>query len=492
MKRYRPILSTILFVLNLQAIIIAITIAVTREAEAAQSMRHCLLLPILDSSSTDTGTGTGGIGFQIFEKVEKYLKESDSCTYRSNFDIMDLLKDYKNNLHAHLQDPELLKLLAEKSKAGSLIKIQVEKASEQTHVSMSIIGENGEDIYFRKKTRLNTNDSFLVSLTIRNWLDSYGKAIPYQGRIVGILGDQFTVDMGKLAGSYPKAEVIISRPLRKKIHPLLKKVVEWKTWPIAKGEIRYTSRSQSQGVMTTYYSDKYRPKLGDWANLKEIKTRKKSLPNGHKKENDGKGLKNRFYKFGRIGELSFLLNFGVSSINDISKKTQKAQGPFIGTSINAEVWATRLFWSSVEMWRALGKYSSGRTKFKVGYRYLPLGFFYGPRIDAYMGYARYSYSPSTRIFDDFFPDVAFKGFLFGIKGSLPVHKFFRFSAIVDFIISPGYEEDIPSYGQSDSTSSYNIEIGGVYNYTPTMQLTGSFVTTSHSATFKHKKEKIEF
>ena len=465
------------------------------QAWGALSMRHCLLLPIFDPSPSNT------MAFQVFEKVEEYLKDSNWCTYRSSSNTMDLLQDYKNNLHIHLRDPELLKLLAEKSKAGSLIKIQLEKVNKKTHVFMAIIGGNGKDLYFRKKTRLRTRNSTIIFQTIRDWLESYERKIPYQGRIVGILGDQFTVDMGKLAGSYPSAEVIISRPLQKRKHPLLKKVVGWKTRPIAKGEIRHVSKAQSQGLMTSYYSDKYRPKLEDWIHIKGEKARDKKYKERRRNRVTDMTFKDTSYQFGRFGEFSFALNLGTSSVNASSLSSQrdqgdqKARGFLFGASFNAEIWATRLFWTSLEWGLALGRYSSksetandssqtvssGRTKFKAGYRYLPLGFFYGPRLDAYIGYARYGYNPSTRVFNSF-TEADFSGLLMGLKGSLPVHKLFRFFALIDFIFSPDYEEELPLHGHGESVSSYNIEMGGIYNYSPIMKFMGNFVVTSHSVT----------
>ena len=35
---------------------------------------------------------------------------------------------------------------------------------------------------------------------LKNWLNLFSKEIPYDGKIVGILGDQFTVDMGNEIG----------------------------------------------------------------------------------------------------------------------------------------------------------------------------------------------------------------------------------------------------------------------------------------------------
>ena len=44
---------------------------------AAESMRHCMLLPIIE-------TPENKMSFKVFEEVESFLKDSTWCTYKSN------------------------------------------------------------------------------------------------------------------------------------------------------------------------------------------------------------------------------------------------------------------------------------------------------------------------------------------------------------------------------------------------------------------------
>ena len=47
--------------------------------------------------------------------------------------------------------------------------------------------------------------------------------------------------------------------IKKKKHPLLKKIVEWESRPVAKGKIYNVSRRQGLGLIKVYISDKNTP-----------------------------------------------------------------------------------------------------------------------------------------------------------------------------------------------------------------------------------------
>ena len=250
-----------------------------------------MLLPVIDSTDKS-------MAFMIFEEVEEYLKESDWCYYRSNSGIIDILGNYKR-LSSHLKNTEVLKLIGQKAKAGSLIKISLVSAVSGIEIEMTIIGDNGEDIYFSEKKSFSSVDTIQVAKIIKNWLTEYGRIIPYQGRIKGILGDQFSVDVGKLSGSFAGAKVVIKRPLKKKKHPLFKKVVEWETQTIARGKIIRAKRTHSQGKIE-FYEGRKQIRLNDWAVLEKMKKRKRE---------DKRFFKEKGHKFGKLGEGKNLFRF---------------------------------------------------------------------------------------------------------------------------------------------------------------------------------------
>lgn len=471
-------------------IIVLISLVFSTFAYSSQSMRRCMLLPINDSVG-------GAVGFPIYEEIEYYLKNSPWCYYRSNSEIIDILANYRNNLKSHLENKDVLKLLAEKTRAGALVRINLESHIEGIQVEMKVFGENGEDIYFSEKAVLEKDDTVVVSRTIKNWLDQYEKVIPYDGRIIGVLGDQFTLDIGKEYGLLNNTKINIIRPIQKKRHPLLKEVVEWETEEVGEGEIFHVIDLQSQARATTYRGQK-RLKINDWIVLKEqgedVEETKAPF------EEDGN------YNFGKIGKLGIGLILGSSSdtISSSNENITKIGGLTLGIDLDLELWLTRKYWIGIDIGQKFSSYkpqegnvgfesnsvSLGAYKFKVGYKYLPLGFFYGPQVDFYTGYARYSYGLDTAR-DDGFSAVSFKGLMLGTKGSIPFLNKYRAYMEIDFIFSPTFREEVRIYGEDDSSSSFHIGLGAIYDYTPTMSFHGGLDFTNNKANFVNPIKELK-
>ena len=439
---------------------------------AKDNMRRCLLLPITAINQQ--------IKFQIFESIEEYLKDSDWCYYRSNSKIIDILGKYKD-LRSHLRNENVLEILANKTKSGSLIRINIVGEVEGFEVSMSVIGKNGKDIYFHKKTKFK-KETFIIQ-TIKNWLTDYKKMIPYTAQITGVLGDRFSIDSGKDVGIHAGGKVSVKRYVKKNIHPLTRKIVEWETSPVGEGKIIRTEQSKAEGEIT-FYKGKKNLKIGDWIifkpsnSFKEIKVHEKTRPD----------------KLGTIGEFKFFLEMGDGQAIIENNEITKISGLTVGVLLDTEIWFTRSFWTSFEIGRKTGSYSqdvgtassnsisNNRAKWKIGYRYLPMGFFNGPRINIYTGYAKYRHK-FTR--SDGFVGNSFDGILIGAKGELPFYKLFKFSLMLDFIFDSSYEDDENFYSGAESVSSYNMEFAGRYNYSRNIQIEGSFSVLSNSLNYSN-------
>ena len=469
---------------NILILLFAFIISIN--TSASESMRKCMLLPVKDSIG-------GALGFKVFEEVERYLKTSEWCYYRSNSEIINILGNYKKNLNEHLHNEDVLKVVSSKTKAGSLIRVKLESVGSGVEVEINIIGDNGKDIYFKEKLTLSTNDSVVIGQTIKNWLDQYEKNIPYDGRVLGILGNQFTVDFGKSYGVFINDDVEIIRPIRKKRHPLFKEIVDWETEKLANARIFYVSPTQAQGKIDKYESRK-RVEIDDWVILKkDAGTHKADLLKIPYEQTAGKDD----YSFGKLGTIGI---FGVLDSSKVSSSsgsnTNSLGGLLVGVNIEAEIWATRNYWGSFELGANFGsqKKKSGtigvdsnsttnsKFKLKFGYRYLPLGFFFGPQVDAYVGYAKYSYGHDDLSVDKI-GEVSFSGLIIGGKGSIPLMKKFRAHLRLEFMLTSSYTEDVFLYGEDDSSSNYNIEIGGSHNYSPNMDIEAGLEFNSNKAKF---------
>ncbi|MEI8347277.1 MAG: hypothetical protein WCG27_07405, partial [Pseudomonadota bacterium] len=389
------------------------------------------------------------MAFKVFEDVESYLKNSDWCYYRHNSQIMDILGNYKKNLPAHLENKEVLKVIAERTQSGSLIRIKINHQVKGVDLKMEVIGENGEDLYFKEETQLNTDDLTIVGQTIKNWFAVYQKIIPYDARISGILGEQFTLDAGKNYGLLVNDEVVINRSIQKKKHPLLKEIVDWDKEKIAKGRIFFVGEDQAQGRITEYYSKK-KLFLEDWATVerKEAAADKKEGQPSYVDEEDK-------LEFGKLGQIAFFFNLGSGSATFVPGGSKSMGGLIVGGILETELWATRNIFLGVDFGQNFTSYKKkdgdwqneapnvtmGRFKIRSGYRYLPLGFFYGPQVDAYLGYANYSYNIPASAADKI-AGGSFKGIFMGARGDMPIIKATRLYLKFDFLLfAKKYVED---------------------------------------------------
>ena len=457
---------------------------------AQSSMRRCTLLPITDSVG-------GAIAFKVFEDVEKALKRSNWCTYVSNSSLIHIFSRYRENLPQYLKHKEVLQTVAQKLQVGSLIRIALVNEIKGVEIQLQIHGEDGEDLYFSEKTLVATDEIEGMVQTINNWLDTYSKTIPYDAKITGILGEQITLDVGKGYPIQVGQSFIVKRPVSKKKHPLLKKIVDWEMEVLAEGKIFNISDNQALGMVKVYKSDKILI-AGDWVRLEDFK--QEDLTNIKIEE------KNEDEEPGTLGILSVAL-FASSSSVDTTTPTGSTRmgGKLVGFDFRGEGWITRQYFAALEIARSVGKLSKdsgnpekssvgaqfGVFKLTGGYKYLPLGFFYGPQIDIYAGYANYLFDLDYSAADGF-SQGNISGILLGVAANIPINRQYRFFVQADFIPFPTFKDSDGIYDSATNVSVLDLEVGAKYQYTPRMTLDGSIETLAGKARFDSDFKEISY
>ena len=426
-------------------------------------------------------------------EIERYLKDSQWCYYKYNSEILNILGSYKNNLSAHLRNKNILKLVADKTKSGSLIKVNIFKKNKGVRIRLVIYGDNGEDILFDETENINELDINMITLTIKNWLSLFSKEIPYDGKLVGILGDQFTVDMGNEMGLMEGSLVKIVRPILKRKHPLLKRIVDWETREIALGKVFLSTDISSQGKVYDY-EPKQSLKIGDWV----ILDKKKDLEITNINKGFYRSKKNNAYNFGRLGEIGILLSFGTGSgtADENSNDVKKIGGALLGIDSSLELWFTRNLWFEMSYGKSFGSFekeegsfasttsnsSFGQFKLKLGFKYLPLGFYYGPQIDGYLGFSNHNFSVghSTAIN---LTSVSVSGFLMGIRGNMPIIEDLRGFMAFDFLVGSSFSEEKLLKGNAKSSSHFHLSIGGEYKFAKNIKLVTAFSMDTSNGTY---------
>lgn len=475
--------------MNKIKLLVLVTLLSSLNVWAQSSMRRCTLLPITDSVG-------GAIGFKVFEEMEAELKRSNWCTYVSNSSMINVFSRYRENLPQYLKTKEVLKTVADKLKVGSIIRVVIVNEIRGVELSIEVHGENGEDIYFSEKTLLKSDDIEMIASTVKNWLDMYAKTIPYDAKVNGILGDQLTLDVGKGYPIQVGQKFLVKRLLAKKKHPLLKKVVDWDTEVLAEGAVFNISDNQALGMVKVYKADK-KLVAGDWVRLEAFKEGVINDPNLDDKKEE---------TLGTLGILSASL-FGTSSSADTSAPSGSNRwgGNLFGIDVRVEGWITRQYFAALEVMRTLGSMSSksgnpnkdnvnannGSFKLTGGYKYLPIGFFYGPQIDLYAGYANHSFDIDYSA-QDGLGKHNISGILLGFGANIPINREYRFFTKADFIPFPTFSDDDNLYGSANSVSSLELEVGVKYHYTMRMTFDASFEARSNKAKFGSNYKEVSY
>ncbi len=450
-------------------------------ATDGHSLRRCVLLPITDSVG-------GAIGGKVFTQLELDLKEGTWCQYQSNSELLGIFSRYRENLPQHLKTPAVVKVVADKLKAGSIIRVNLVSELNGMDVQLEVVGPDGETIIFAEKTNLPKDDLELVGETLRNWLELHGRSLPYDGKITGILGDQVTMDFGKNHQVQIGQDFVVKRYRGVKKHPLLKKVVEWESRPLANGKVFSLSEAQAVGMVKVYRSDA-KLEVGDWIRLEKPKA-DTALDELRYPEKDKDS-------FGKLGLASAYLVLAKSSLGASKDGNKRLGGLTYGFQGKAEAWVTRNWFGLLEFGRSLGslKKSSGvlsdsksdyqRGSFKLGggWKYLPLGFFYGPQVDLYAGYGSHVYKADYSE-EDGLGEFGINGIMAGVATNFPVGPSNRGILRAEFIPFPSFEDEDSVYGGSKTTSFLQLELGMRHQWSPNLMFDVLVEMTSAKATFK--------
>jgi hypothetical protein len=456
----------------------------------AYSMRSCMILPITD-------TAGNSLGYSVFERLEARIKSSGWCDYKSSSEVIEIFSKYRDRLPEYLQNDKVLRTVADRLKVGTMIRVGLKYEIDKLEIKLDIVGENGSDIYLSEKTIINEINADLATTTILNWLELYETIIPYDGKLLGVLGDQVTFRVAKSKSLSVGQEFKIKKLIAKKSHPLLKKVVEWDSVVVAKGKIFNLSKGQALGVIKTYMTDK-KPKTGDWIKLEKFSRDSLPLADKYKRIEQN--------SFGRLGDftLAFTLASHTTGTNAVTGNN-KMGGYVYGVSTEVEAWITRNYIVIGEFSKRVGNLSSTSgspdsdssgqniTSLKIGggYKFLPMGFFYGPQINIYAAYATHSYQMDTSQTDGFSTN-SFSGIAIGVGGNIPLQRGLRIFGSGEIMPFGEFSDDEGTFGSSQTISSMNFEIGARYLWSPTMRLVGSFEVLNNSAKTSGANSEVSY
>lgn len=382
-------------------------------------------------------------------------------------------------------------------KVGTIIKVKLKLEVDKVHLSLIILGENGSDIYFSEKTIVNKIDPYDINTALVSWLDLYEVNIPYHGKTLGVLGDQITFTFPKNKKVSIGQEFVLKRFKNKNKHPLLKKIVEWNTETIGKGKVFNISRGQALGVIKIYNNDK-KAITGDWIKLEKFDPKSNYSDKNFSKFED--------HKYGKLGDVNISFLLGSHTVTTkASTGRNKLSGLLYGLKIEGETWITRNYFVSGEFSKKIGSVekssgspssdssSQGPSTLKIlgGFKYLPMGYFYGPQVNFYGGWGKYSYSLDESSTDGF-GENDISGIILGVGGNIPLKKGLRLYASGEIMPFADFNDEDNVFGGSKSISSTALDIGVIYYWSPAMKLTAGIDIISNAMRFSGANSELKY
>jgi hypothetical protein len=183
----------------------------------------------------------------------------------------------------------------------------------------------------------------------------------------------------------------------------------------------------------------------------------------------------------------------------------KVSGISYGLGVEAEAWITRNYFANAEFSRAVGNLkkssgspaletasiTSGVLKLGGGYKYLPMGFFYGPQVNLLGGWAKYSYNVESSAADGF-GENSISGFYVGVGGSMPLKRDIRLIGRGEIIPFSTFTDEDNIYGTTKTSGSMYFKVGVQYQYNPVMTMDGGFEVINNSAKFKTGVSQVNY
>lgn len=445
------------------------------------NLRKCTMLPITD-------TVNNKLAVDVYKSLEAGLKTSKWCDYNSSSELMAVFNKYRNKLREHLNDPSVIKAVSKKLRTGSIIRINLNYEVNTVEVIMEVVGETGEDIYFKEKFVIDNRDADKIVFTIRNWLQTYSEIIPYDGKIYGVLGNQITFSKVEKQKLSIGQKFQIRRFSRKRKHPLLKKIVDWESVEVGSGKVVNSNAGQAIGQVLEY-SNNLKARTDDWIIYENEIIDYGSKDNFYKKTPKSQ-------KFGRLGEALVTFDLASSTVSNSVSGSNKVNGFTYGIGVDVEAWINREYFVIGELSRRIGnlkeesgdldtdKPSTTNGLFSVGggYKYLPLGFFYGPQVNIFGGYNYYTYN-LQKSKEDGLGSATISGLFLGVGGNMPINKEFRIYGKARMTPFAEFEDGDNVYGTAKKISSFHIKGGARYTYSPIITLDGGFEMITNSVDF---------
>lgn len=154
-----------------------------------------------------------------------------------------------------VQEPEILKKIAQKYQVEDLLRTTVSKEGESYRFEIEWVFAPKNEVLARVEFRYideGKEDGIRTGLAraVEKGLEDLIGRLPFLGQVNGVEGNMITVGLGRNVGVKPGQIVTIYSLQSVKRHPLLKTIEEWRWQPIGRAQIEQVDASLSFAKVT--------------------------------------------------------------------------------------------------------------------------------------------------------------------------------------------------------------------------------------------------
>ncbi len=427
------------------------------------------------------------------------------------------LKDIDNSTRTpeNFEDsPELVKSTLKSAAADVLLTTRISKGPNGISIKMSLF--SGYDGLLVVQENLVDYAGFEISDIRTQIVELYQKLkskMPYSGIILSRKGPAVTVNLGRLQGIQAGQDLSVVQILKINRHPKFKFIVSTEKEIIGRIRVDKAEESLSFGTVTLERSENV------------IQTPMKLVPVSFvqypliSKDKEGQiipGLNDRpdsplvlgdqpkeweprgAPTFGKVGIAlglgSYAFNNTINSVGAVDDTSN------LGPSIHAdgELWLTSQWFMGLGLKQYIVKLDNNypgsspgkinistlQTTLQGGYNFILEDQFFGPKLQALLGYSKFSATVDTSS-PTAYTSMSFQGMALGFAGSFPISEEtpMTLGAKLMYFIDASVSESPFTSGSSSSARMTSFSAFGVYKWNERMNLKGEILYDLFSASF---------
>ncbi len=450
-----------------------------------------------------------GLFSELMTETFKTAIEHDSrFQYQDLKQANSVLSKSKIPYHQVIEDADVLSKVAAQYQLDTFVRSKVFKEGPRYRFTIEWI--------FAKDLQVLSSDTFLVDdpfkqdsgdagkevfkREVSNGWERVLKKLPFQGAVTGRDSKAVTLNIGKSSGLKKNDTVVIGTLEEVKVHPLLKRIVDWRFASTAK--VKVTEVEDSMAFAEIDVED-YGRQAGRFQKILQVipaPPEVEHYPTQVTDRDAREAAAKKTPEFGYLAPGLWIGNLSREASNATGTAGFEGSASAFGFRGEGQVWLTPQWFAELQLNYAIGSYTQKNIATKVetaakdvSYKFSQFkllgGYFlhfspdfFGPKAMARLGYQSAKFSLPNSATEST-STVDYSGLTVGVGGDLPFREAFGGELSIDFGVITSGTEAGGYYGTNSGATLVDFRLGGYYWFEPKIKLLFSVDVKSYSLDF---------